>query len=60
MGSAIKASVNCATADLPVKHFVIGKTWNWQNEDTFIKTLKELEKQIKSGKLLCKVTKRQP
>lgn len=60
--SVIKASVKCATADLPVKHFVIGKTWNWQNEEpyTFTKTRKELEKELKSGKLLCKVTKRQP
>lgn len=56
--SMVKASVKCAVADLPVKHFVIGKTWNWPNQEpiTFIKTRKELKKSLKSGKLLCKGT----
>ena len=54
--SVVKASVKCTAADLPVKHFVIGKTWNWPNEEpyTFIKTRKKLEKELKSGKHICK------
>jgi hypothetical protein len=60
--STVKDSVKCAAADLPEKHFVIGKTWNWPSEEpiTFIKTMSELEKELKSGKLLCKGTKREP
>lgn len=54
--SIVKASVKFAAPDLPVKHFVIGKTWDWKNEEpyTFIKNLKELERELKSGKLLYK------
>jgi zinc protease len=54
--SVVKASVKCAAADLPVKHFVIGKTWGWKYEEpyTFINNLKELERELKYGKLLYK------
>jgi hypothetical protein len=60
--SVVKASVKCAAADLPVKHFVIGKTWNWRNEEayTFIKSIKELEKELKYGNLLYKNAKKKP
>ena len=60
--SVVKDSVKCAAAELPEKHFVVGKTWNWPNEEpiTFIKTMNELEKELKSGKLLCKDTMREP
>ena len=56
--SIVKALVKIAAPDLPVKHFVIGKTWNWPNKEpyTFIKNRKELEMELKSGKLLCKGT----
>jgi len=52
--SIVKASVKLAAPDLPVKHFVIGKTWDWKNEEpyTFIKNLKELERELKSGKFI--------
>lgn len=58
--SIVEASVKFAAPDLPVKHFVIGKTWGWKNEEpyTFIKNLKELEKELKSGKLLYKSAKK--
>jgi hypothetical protein len=58
--SIVKASVKFTAPDLPVKHFVIGKTWGWKNEElyTFIKNLKELEKELKSGKLLYKSAKK--
>ena len=60
--SVVKASVKFAAADLPVKHFVIGKTWNWRNEEayTFIKSIKELEKELKYGNLLYKNAKKKP
>ena len=60
--SVVKASIKCAAADGPVKHFIIGKTWNWPNEEpfTFLKTRQELDKDLKSGKLLCKGTGREP
>ncbi len=58
--SIVKASVKFTAPDLPVKHFVIGKTWDWKNEEsyTFIKNLKELERELKSGKLLYKSAKK--
>jgi len=41
---------------LPIKHFILGKTWRWENKEphTFIKDKKEIESWIKSGKLLFK------
>ena len=52
--STITATVNIDADDLPVKHFVIGKTWNWENEenDTFIKDQKQIEKDLATGKVL--------
>ena len=40
--SSVRASVKLAVRDLPVKHFVIGETWNWKNKEpyTFVKNLK--------------------
>ena len=60
--SVVKDSVKCAAADLSVKHFIIGKTWDWANKEpyTFIKARKTLEKQLQSGKLLCNRIKREP
>jgi len=39
--------------------FVIGKSWDWKNKEpyTFIKDLKQIEKELKSGKLLYKAAK---
>lgn len=39
---------------VPVKHFVIGKTWNWGTQEgyTFLKSRKEIEKDLQAGKLL--------
>ena len=58
--SVVKDSVKCTAEDLPVKHFVIGKTWNWSNKEptTFINTRKELEQDLKQGHLLYKRTKK--
>lgn len=52
--SIVQASLRLATPDLPVKIFIIGKTWNWENSEpcTFINDLEEIEKELKSGKRL--------
>lgn len=52
--STVTASVKISASNLPVKHFVIGKTWGWKNEEvyTFIKYLKQIEKELSSGKTL--------
>ena len=54
--STVRASVKISAGDLPVKHFVIGKAWGWKNKEvcTFIKDLKQIEKDLSSGKLLYK------
>lgn len=40
--------------NLLVKHFVLGKTWNWDNKEgyTFLKSRREIEKDLESGKHL--------
>ena len=54
--STVQASLKLAVPDLPLRYFVIGKTWNWKNEEpyTFIENLTQIEKALKSGKLLFK------
>jgi len=57
--STVQASLKLAAPDLPTKYFIIGKAWDWENEEpyTFIKNLKQIEKELKSGKLLYKAAK---
>ena len=57
--STAQASLKLTAPDLPTKHFVIGKAWGWKNEEpyTFINDLKQIEKELKSGKLLYKAAK---
>ncbi len=52
--SNIQASVKLAAPELPVKHFVLGKSWNWKNDEPYIiiKDIKQIEKDLKSGKLI--------
>ena len=54
--SVVKDSVIMVAPDLPVKHFVIGKTWNWKNDEpyTFIENRNNLDCELKSGKRLYK------
>lgn len=58
--SIVQASVKIAVPDLPVKHFIIGKTWAWENTEpyTFITDLKQIEKELKSGKRLYPAVQR--
>nr|WP_320014109.1 META domain-containing protein [uncultured Desulfobacter sp.] len=50
--STVQASLKLAAPNLPVKMFIIGKTWNWENLEpyTFINDLKGIDKELKSGK----------
>lgn len=52
--STVKDSVKVEVEDLPVKYFVLGKTWNWENEEpyTFLKDLKRIKEPLGSGKRL--------
>ena len=54
--TTVEDSLKLAAPDLPVKFFVIGKTWNWENEESysFIESLDKIEEELKSGKLLYK------
>ena len=58
--STVTASLKLAAPDLPMKYFVAGKTWGWKNEEPyiFIKDMKQIEKELKSGKLLYKAEKK--
>jgi len=54
--STIEASAVIDPVDLPVRHFIIGKTWDWENEEpyTFIKSIEKLESNLKDSELLYK------
>ena len=58
--STVQASMKIAVPDLPVKNFIIGKTWAWENTEpyTFITDLKQIEKELKSGKRLYPAAQR--
>ena len=57
--STVQASLRLEAPDLPMKYFIIGKTWDWKNEEpyTFINDLSQIEKDLKSGKLLYRAAK---
>ena len=44
----------------PVKHFILGKKWGWENEEpyTFLKDRKEIEEKIMSVKQPYEKSKR--
>ena len=54
--SMTQDTVKISAPVLPVKYFVIGKTWNWENEEpyTFITDLKPIEQDLQSTTLLYK------
>jgi hypothetical protein len=60
--STVQDSLKLAVPDLPVKNYIIGKAWAWENTEpyTFIKDLKQIEKELESGKLLYKAAKQGP
>ena len=52
--SQAKDSVKVKVPKLPVRYFVLGKTWNWPNQEpvTFLSDPKELPKPIAGAKLV--------
>ncbi len=52
--SQVKDLVKVKAPKLPVRHFVLGKTWNWPNKEpvTFLSDPKELSKPIAGAKLV--------
>jgi hypothetical protein len=54
--STLKQSEKIVVPDLPVKHFVIGKTWQWKNKEpyTFIDNIDRIEAELKNGEILYK------
>jgi len=57
--STVQASLKLTAPDLPMKYFIIGKAWDWVNKEpyTFIKNLKQIGEELKSGKLLYKAVR---
>lgn len=60
--STVQASLTIPVPDLPIEHFILGKTWHWENEEpyTFIEDLKQIEDELESGKLLYQAVKADP
>ena len=53
--TTLSQKLNLIIPDLPVKHYVLGKTWGWENQDKgvqFIKERKELDEMLKGAKKL--------
>ena len=49
-------TVKVPYSSLSVKHFVLGKTWGWQNEEpyVFLNSRDEIAEELESGKLVFK------
>ncbi|WP_419780302.1 hypothetical protein [Maridesulfovibrio sp.] len=54
--STVKNSIELVAPDLPVKQFVTGKTWNWDNgEDyVFISSINDIEQELDTGRIFYK------
>jgi len=50
----VRASLRLEAPDLPVRHFVMGKSWNWPNQEpyVFISQLAQIQGDLNSGELL--------
>jgi len=56
--SQAKDSVKIPSPKLPVRHFVLGKTWNWPNKEpyTFLSGTKEISKKVAGAKLVFQMS----
>ena len=56
--SKVRASLRVKAPDLPVKHFIKGKSWDWQNQEPyrFIDELGQIRTNLQSGELLYRRT----
>jgi len=57
--STVQVSIKTAAPDLPMKYFITGKTWSWDNEEqfTFLKDREKLEEALGSGRLIYRAKK---
>lgn len=59
--SSAQDKVKVKVPDLPVKHFVLGKTWNWGDEPyEFLENRGKIKKDLDAGKLLHPSPKSNP
>jgi len=51
--SIVSDKIHMDLPGIPVRHFVLGKTWNWKNREpyTFIKDMTEIQDDLKDGQL---------
>ena len=49
--STVQSSVTIQAPDIPEKHFILGKTWGWENDEPYIfmRDRKQIEKSLESG-----------
>jgi hypothetical protein len=54
MISTVEDRVTVSAPDLPVRHFVLGKTWKWANKEPyeFLKTRTAIARQLREGRVL--------
>ncbi|WP_031484401.1 hypothetical protein [Maridesulfovibrio frigidus] len=54
--STVKDSIELVAPDLPIKQFVTGKTWNWDNGKgyIFISSIKDIEQKLGTGRIIYK------
>lgn len=52
MITTISDTITVNTSKLPVRHFVIGKTWKWENKESceFIKSVDDIAEYLSGGK----------
>jgi zinc protease len=52
----VSDAISMSLPEMPVKHFVLGKTWKWRNNEpyTILKGLDEIKADLESGRLLYK------
>ena len=56
--SKVRAALRLQAPDLPVKHFIMGKSWDWQNPEPyrFIDELGQIRAELQTGELLYRRT----
>ena len=52
--STVSDRVRMDLPDIPVKHFILGKTWSWENKEpyTFINSMDDIAGQLEGSRLL--------
>lgn len=52
--STAEDSVTLRAPDLPIQHFILGKTWTWENEEpyTFLDDISGIEEELRDARIL--------